>query len=329
MAEYKKLSLLISDNSEGLRKQLLGKKLPVDAESIQQLCVNYVGKLTAKDSVYMNQLSLLEQDLLTPVLKVMDTLYASDMELSKKVSDSMRNVISQMEAHQHVKVGHDPEASIAKKYGKEYTPAFVGAAGGTIIGSLCRPGSWGVILLGSVISAIVGKVLYDLYIDNSDGEIIAEVGKAKTIAPEYQLRSSDVENIVAGLVSAGDCVDNVLLIYRRHIEILQEKHGKDIGDCSLDKKFVDILECLQTVIGNLESSEKTPIVKDSIKQIVNALANQGFKVVHYSNQDRAYFEENPGDCEDYEEFKPAILRIGTEGGNAVLKGEVLIAKTNK
>ena len=33
----------------------------------------------------MKQLSLLEQDLIFPVLKVMETLYASDIELSKKI----------------------------------------------------------------------------------------------------------------------------------------------------------------------------------------------------------------------------------------------------
>lgn len=34
------------------------------------MCINYVEHLTRKDSEYMNQLSLLEQDLLSPILKV-------------------------------------------------------------------------------------------------------------------------------------------------------------------------------------------------------------------------------------------------------------------
>lgn len=64
MVGYKKLSELITENSSELKEQLKGKKLPKDAESIQKLCVNYVGRLTSKDSYYMKQLSLLEQDLL-------------------------------------------------------------------------------------------------------------------------------------------------------------------------------------------------------------------------------------------------------------------------
>ncbi len=325
MAEYKKLSQLIEENNVGLKKQLVGKVLPVEAELIQQLCVNYVGSLTSNDSIYMNQLSLLEQDLLKPVIKVMDTLYASDMELSKNVSDSMKQQMLQLDNSQQEKVAKNTESSHKRKSGKEYAPAMVGAAGGTIIGSLCKPGSWGVILLGSVISAIVGKVLYDLYVDNRSGDVVSEVGIERKTAIEYKLTASDVDNILRGLASAGDCVDKVLKIYRNHIEILQHEHAKEKMNYSLDKKYGMVLECLQTVLGNLQSSEETLIVKDSIKQIVNALANQGYKVVHYSEKDRAYFEESIGECDGFDEFMPAILKSSNDGGNAVLKGRVLIS----
>lgn len=330
MVGYKKLSELITENSSELKEQLKGKKLPKDAESIQKLCVNYVGRLTSKDSYYMKQLSLLEQDLLMPVLKVMDTLYATDMDLSKKISGTMSPDMCKMSDSQFKEIGQGQNKSICKKYRKEYAPALTGATGGTIIGSLFKPNSWSIILLSSVISAIVGKVLYDLYVDKKNRDSISEVGKNKDLISEYRLTLVDVENIIKGLEAVGDCVDKVLLIYRKHIEILQNNYAKEKLNFSLDKKYIEVLECFQTILGNLESNEKTPMVKDSIKQIVNTLANQGYKVVHYSEQTRMYFKESTreGDV-DVEEFKPAILRESDGEFNVVLRGNVLISNNNK
>lgn len=330
MVGYKKLSELITENSSELKEQLKGKKLPKDAESIQKLCVNYVGRLTSKDSYYMKQLSLLEQDLLMPVLKVMDTLYATDMDLSKKISGTMSPDMCKMSDSQFKEIGQGQNKSICKKYRKEYAPALIGATGGTIIGSLFKPNSWSIILLSSVISAIVGKVLYDLYVDKKNRDSISEVGKNKDLISEYRLTLVDVENIIKGLEAVGDCVDKVLLIYRKHIEILQNNYAKEKLNFSLDKKYIEVLECFQTILGNLESNEKTPMVKDSIKQIVNTLANQGYKVVHYSEQTRMYFKESTreGDV-DVEEFKPAILRESDGEFNVVLRGNVLISNNNK
>lgn len=329
MAEFETLANIIEENSNELKRQLLGKKVPQDSECIQQLCIDYVGKLTGKDSVYMQQLSLLEQDLLTPVLKVMNALYASDIELSKKVRLTMMQHLNNAPTHQHIEVGRNQNVHFGKHLTKEYTPALAGAASGSLVGSLCKPGSWGVILLGSVISAIVGKVLYDLYIDNRNGKIVAEVGKPKSIIPKYILESSDVENIIRSLVSVGESVDKVLLVYRSHIEILQDKHSREKESYSLDKKFVEVLECQQTVLGNLLVTEDDPITKDSIKQIVNTLANQGFSVVHYCEENKAFFDTNYGNCESIEEFKPAIIRSTGNNGKAILRGEVLIPNSTQ
>lgn len=329
MIEYKKLSQLIAENSTELEKQLLRKKLPIDAESIQQLCVNYVERLTNKDSYYMKQLSLLEQDLLIPVLKVIDTLHIANMDLSKKTSATMTcgQEICNQTNYQHVKDDNNQEKSFFEKYIKEYTPALIGIAGGSIFGSLFKPSSWSVILFGSIISATIGKVLYDLYFNNKSDD---SIDKNKDAITEYQISLSDIKSILKVLITVGECVDKVILIYRKHIEILQEKYEKEKTYYSLDKKYIEILECFQTVLGNLESSEKTPIVKDSIKQITNTLANHGYNIVHYNEQYRMYFKENTKEGDEcIEEFKPAILRKSDGGRNAVLKGEVLISNNNK
>lgn len=322
MGEYKKMSLLIEENKDELIKQLLGKKLPADAESIQRLCAAFIGKLTDRDSVYMKQFSILEQDLLTRVLSVMDMSYASDMELSRKINKMMLESINRRKEQQES--SKEMNWTIwgkGKKYGREYIPALAGAIGGAFVVDILVPKVWVYVLLGSIFSAIVGRILYGIFISKSNGPL------EDVESPEYALTKSDISNILRRLISVGENIDNVLLIYRNHIEILQDEHAREKKKLSLDKKYVGVLECIQTVLGNLKLSEQTPLVRDSIKQIVNSLANQGYEVVHYSDQNRAYFKETEGNCEGFDEFKPAILRYD-EDRNAVLKGEVLISSNN-
>lgn len=319
MADYKKLALLISENKRELCAKLEGLSLPSDADKIKQLCIDYVGTLTRKDAEYMNQLSLLEQDLLSPVLRVMDTLYSSDIELSQKVSSLLS------------KKGKQPcnqQSQSKNSISKEYGPALVGAAGGTLLATICKPSSWGVILFGSVISAIIGKVLYSLYLDNNNN-VIAEVGEADVHYPEYKLTNVDVNNIVKGLEAAGECIDKVLLTYRRHLEIVQDEYSHKIESFNLDKKYIGILECYQTILGNISSMEITPVVKDTIKQINNSLSGQGFKAVHYSEDFQNLFDVRIGDIPEPEEFKPAILKYSDKKEILILKGEVVLPQNKQ
>ena len=315
MADYKKLSQLILENKRDLCSKLEGLSLPSDAEEIKQLCIEYVGALTRKDAEYMNQLSLLEQDLLSPILKVMDTMYSPDIELSQQVSSFLSKERERM--HQN------SQRTSKKSISKEYGPAIVGAAGGTLLATICKPSSWGVILFGSVISAIIGKVLYSLYVDNNDN-VIAEVGDADMHFPEYELTYGDINNIVNGLGTAGECIDKVLLTYRRHLDIVQDEYSHKVASFNLDKKYIGILECYQTILGNLCSMEPTPIVKDTIKQITNSLVGQGYKAIHYTEDIKNLFEIKIGDSPEIEEFKPAIVKNVDNKETLILKGEVVL-----
>lgn len=312
MAEYKKLSLLISENKGDLCSRLEGLSLPSDAETIKQLCVDYVDTLTRKDAEYMNQLSLLEQDLLSPVLKVMDTLYSSDIELSQKVS----SILTQEKVRRPSKTQTNKK-SITKEFG----PAIAGAAGGTLLATLCRPSSWGVILFGSVISAIVGKVLYGLYVDNN---VIDEQNNSLNDFSEYKLSRNDVANIVNGLITAGECVDKVLLTYRKHLEILKDDYDRMESTFDLEKKYIGVLECYQSLLGNLKDMAPSPVVSDSIRKIIQLLQKQGFKVIDYTESVKGLFNIKEDDVETEEQYSPAIVKISSGKEILILKGDVVI-----
>lgn len=313
MANYMKLAQLITGNKGELCNRLEGLKLPSDAEKIKHLCVNYVGNLTSKDAMYMNQLSLLEQDLLSPVLKVMDTLYSSDIELSHKIS-------SYMSRDKNQQVGKTSKGG-KKTLSKEYGPALVGAAGGSLLATICKPNSWGVILFGSVISAIIGKVLYSLYVDNNH---IEERACSENVYPEYRLTKEDVTNIVEGLATAGECVDKVLLTYRKHLEILKDDYARLESTFDLEKKYIGVIECFQSMLGNLKDMEDSPVVSDSIRKVNQSLQKQGFKAVDYTEEVKGLFNVKRDAVDSVEQFSPAIIKVTSDKETLVLKGDVVI-----
>lgn len=315
MANYKRLVELIADSKGRLCNKLKGLTLPSNADEIKRLCIEHVEHLTQKDSEYMNQLSLLEQDLLSPVLKVMETLYGSDIELSKKVSSLLAKECVPQKT---------PTKESQKTLSKEYGPALAGAVGGTLLATICKPNSWGVILLGSVVSTIIGKVLYSLYVDKNS--TVAESDNTNTKYIEYPLDSADVDNIIKGLETAGECIDKVLLTYRRHLDIVQDDYSHKLALFNLDKKYIGILECYQTILGNMSSMDSSPLVKDTIKQVNKSLTGQGYKAVYYTDCLRNLFEIKTGDCSEPEEFKPAIVKTFNNEETLILKGEVVLPK---
>ena len=314
MVDYQNLSQLISDNSEWLRKKLLHRELPVDAEVIKKYCVEYIVSLTKSDAQYMVQLSLLEQDILLPILNIMNIMNVTDIDLANKMYASFRKSTADSNKKQTSK----QERSIKKEYGT----AFVGAAGGTLFATICKPSSWGVILLGSVISAIIGKVLYGVYVDKNNN-VIAKVGDTETL-PRYILTEKDIDIIVKSLVNVGENIDKVLLTYRNHIEILRKENSLKIASFELDKKYIGLLECYQTILGNIYSMNSNPIIKDTIKQINRTLSVQGYKAIHFNENAKDMFEVKYDDRSQIEEFKPAIVKLENEKEIVVLKGDVVL-----
>lgn len=318
MTNYTRLAQLIADNQNTMCRKIAGLSLPSDAEKIKSLCVDFVNGITKKDTEYMMQLSLLEQDLISPVLKVLDTLYASDIELSRKISLAFSQREQQSKQLTHTK----KKTSLTK----EYAPALVGAAGGTLLATICKPTSWGVILMGSVISAIIGKVLYGLYIDK-DKNVIAQYGDIPASDREYKLTIEDAKNVFNALVSAGECIDKVLLTYRKHLEILEDDYKKKEESFDLERKYLGVLECYQALLGNLSDMDDSPIVSDCIRKITQTLQKQGFKSIDFSYDVIGLFNTKEEDVEKIEQFTPAIVKISNSKETLILKGDIVIPKT--
>lgn len=318
MTDYISLARLIENKKNVLCGKIEKRSLPSEAEKIKELCIDFVDNLTKKDAEYMKQLSLLEQDLISPVLKVMDALYASDIELSNKISAMFSQ--RSMEHTQHIQKEH--KSSIKKEYG----PALAGVAGGTLLATICKPTSWGVILMGSVIGAIIGKVLYGLYLDKGNN-VVVEYGDTPNRTPEYKLTSEDAIGIVNALISAGECIDKVLLTYRRHLEILQDDFKKKEETYNLEKKYIGILENYQALLGNLSELGEFSIATDCIRKITQTLQKQGFKSVDYSEDTKGMFNTKEEDVDSVEQFAPAIVKTFSSKEILILKGDVIIPKT--
>ena len=311
MEEYLSLACLINKNKNVLCQTLENKSVPSESETIKELCINYVNGLTKKDAEYMQQLSLLEQDLISPVLKVINETYASDIELTRNISAEL----SQRSHKQVQKVPRTQKSSIKKE--------LFAIAGGAAMATVVKPSAWGVILMGTVISTVIGRILSVLYLGKSNNEHIESIDSSKI---EYKLTYEDAKYIVDALVTIGECIDKVLLTYRRHLDILQDDFKRKEDSSSLENRYIGILENYQDLLGNLSDDKDSSVAKNCIKRIQQTLQNQGFKIENYNEETSTMFIVREDDVDSIEQLTPAIIKILNGEERVILKGNVLIPK---
>lgn len=144
---------------------------------------------------------------------------------------------------------------------------------------------------------------------------------------ETPFTSDVINSIIKHLVSVAEYVDQTLLTYRNHLDILQHDKLDEIASYSLDRRYSDVLECLQISLGNLQSMEQAEIVEDTVKYINRLLSCHGYKSIHYSEETRDLFDIRTDDnCSAPDEFFPAIVKIDEGREILVLKGKVVLSK---
>ena len=151
--------------------------------------------------------------------------------------------------------------------------------------------------------------------------------ESSAFVSETPFTSDVINSIIKHLVSVADYVDQTLLTYRNHLHILQQDKLDEIASYSLDRRYSDVLECLQISLGNLQSMEQTEIVEDTVKYTNRLLSCHGYKYIHYSEEARDLFDVRIDDtCSAPDEFFPAIVKIDEGREVLVLKGKVVLSK---
>lgn len=306
------------EKKESFLSNLTGTILPKDTEKIKRMSVQFMESLTKRKGDYMNQLSLLEQDLLKPIFEIIENMNSIDATFDQNNS--------QVEPSNNL---HD-KSNKKKKDMKLITPTLFGVVGGSTTASiiaskagLMASKSFWSVLIASAISAFIGKVLCDLYIRYKENQEAAP--SLTTNKPKYYtLSNNEAELIFNALLSVGKNVDNVLLTYRNHIDILQHDFDKKLKNTRIEKQHLDVIEALQSILGNLTSMEINPRINESIKLIKSTLLSNGFKAVSYSEENAGLFLCKTEDIDHIEEFKPAIIMTNGGKETLVLRGGVVL-----
>ena len=324
MNPAKKLSELVYEN-RSIIDQLVGISIPSQYRLIQEKCEELFRVITQKDNEYLSNMSLLEQDIVMPIIslvgKVYDVPFDIDSISRKYANDGLNDAPEINKSEKKV-----------EKFFKEHADLSASAAAG-LIGSgvyafvadapfTKSPFSGCGIFWGTLSAVLVGKVVSHLLSEKKNTRSHS-IRTSKALS-EYTLTRTDVNKILDTITSFASAVDEVLVKYRNHIEVLNAEFMRKNSRYSLDQEYLSVLECYQTVLGNLAEISSEPSASDSIKQLNVSLHQQGYRVVHYSDDVSDWFEAKEGAVDSMEEFKPAIVKTTNGNDSLILKGGVVI-----
>lgn len=320
-----RLSDLVIEN-RSIIDQLIGTPIPSKTRLVQKQCQELFRIITQKDSDYFGSMSLLEQDIVMPIIALVGKVYDVPFDIDDFTNHIQEDVPS-------LPVSEESDGKVKKLLKNNSELASVtasGIVGASLYGIVSMsssvldhrpPFSWSGLFWGTLAAALVGKVVHRLLSDKKSSK---QANLQSIKVTEYKLTKADIDRIVDNLSSFASAVDEVLAKYRNHVEVLQSEFSRKASHFALDQEYISVLECYQSVLGNLSEISSSPSAKDSIKQLIVSLQQQGYKAIHYSADNSALFELKEGDVVAPEEFKPAIVKISNGNEVLILKGGAII-----
>lgn len=315
MLSYKPLSQLIIENKDILTTQLVGKDIHGDVDCIKQSCIEYIHSLTQKDSEYMNQLSLLEQDMVSPAISMFRNL-----PIRSVLDNLSNNTLPPHTGTNEISVKNTPNNNL-----------FIGYIVAGICGAIVALFIAGTSLLsvavgittGALIVLLIGYVcIKKLKIQSKSANGIND----SILGNPHRISVDDVNCIINSLSNSAKSIDGILNTYRSHIEQLIKEHKQFLDKNTLDNNFKDVIETLQYVLGNMSCVTGTDeaLIKDTMRRISSSLMHHGYKVIHYSEEVKALFQVEIRQISTIDEFKPAIVKVVEGKEYLVCKGAVVL-----
>lgn len=319
MLSYKPLSQLIIENKELLKTQLVGKYTTSDVDSVRQLCIKYIHSLTNKDSEYMNQLSLLEQDVVYPALSMF-----SNLSIESILVNLSNNALAPHSNTNEMSVRDMPSNNLLIGY---IVAGICGAIGALFIGGASLLSVAVGITKGAIIGLLIGYVCVK-YIKKKhmiQRKPANSIDESKLNNP-HRLSVHDVNCIIDSLSDLSKSIDSILNTYRSHIEQLIKDHKQLLDKNTLDNNFKDVLETLQYVVGNMAyvTGSDEALINDTMRRISSSLMHHGYKVIHYSEDAKALFQVEFRQISTMDEFKPAIVKVVDGKEYLICRGAVVL-----
>lgn len=312
MLSYKPLSQIVIENKELLTAQLVGNYNTSDVNSVRQICKQYVHSLTNKDSEYMNQLSLLEQDVVSPALSMF-----KELPIEEILVDIYNNARA---LHFNTKQIGDNDIPTYKFL----IGHIISATCGAIVASFICGES---IIAGIIVGLIIGSLLGFVFFWHIKKKYkLSNCISGQELDDSHELSIDDVNCIIDYLSQSVASIDDILNIYRSHIKQLIEDNKQLLDRNTLDEHYKDVIETLQYVLGNISFIKEVDpaLSNDTIRRISSSLAHHGYKIIHFSEDAKALFQIETRQTTTLDEFKPAIVKIVNGKEYLICEGAVVL-----
>lgn len=319
----KKLAQLFEENKEQLYEKLQELYLPQDKEKIQKICIDFTESLWSSKSEYMQNITLPEQDIVKPMLKLIKVLQPTVSVDWNEIAESI--IVSETEEAEEV---NNKMPFVSRKEG--ITVGATSVTAGAI--SAVMGGGIIALLISSVVGAAIGVVLVKILDDEKEKQPKQKAVRKKNIPAQsqnVQLSSEDIELLVGKISEAVTCVDDLLDMYRYHLKAIEEELKRQKAEFTLPKKYSTLTRWLQEELARdiLDEQRKGEniFVDNLSKQLKKSFIAEGYKLIYdFSNEEfKNYFEYRNSDEVTVEELSyPAIIE--TETNNIVKYGVVLI-----
>ncbi len=320
----KKLVQLFEENKEQLYKELQELYLPQDKERIQLICIDFVENLLSKKSEYMQNIKA-EEDIVKPILKLIKILQPN---ISVDWNEARENVYVP-EIEEIEEETNDRTSFVSRKEGITVgaTSVTAGAISAIIGGGIFA------FLISSIVGAAVGVVLVRILDDEKEKQMKQKTIFKKNISIQpqnAQLSSNDIELLVGKISEAIICIDLLLSTYHAQISIIEDKYQGDMENLLLEKRYSNVLKCIQNIVGTSLEPENTNNIAlmELTKDIKRTLQVEGYEIIEYTDETVNFFELKISDSVDKPTmFHPAIKNINLN--KPALKGLVFIPETKK
>lgn len=274
-------------------KDSVRKLSKTDIAGLENLSKQTVDDIFYGTGDYMKQLSVMEQDIVAPVVSIMNTAVPKGEEQDPDISVQEKARKRRMA---------DPE---------DYASVGITSVASGILGIWAGLGFLPTILL----SAVSGMAVHYAY---------SSIARQKRNTEESQsvcFSAQDAEAICAGFEDIFRKVDELVKIHNTQVEWFKAEKEKYIESSVLHNRYPAILECLQDLLSESWSNPDNDFARFSAKKINRALRASGYEPVVFDGDNYEDFEVlySP-DVEQDRMETPSIRYIST--GGIVCKGKV-------
>lgn len=278
---------LFEQNQQSIKEQLSSIILPRDEQKLKDTIKHFFWK-GAAISEFKNSLNDDELTLLHSCLKLVT---------------STPNIYSEQHSTSVAPVSNEePHENKTRKWSP-----IIGTAVGAGVGSIIFSSFGG--FLGALLGCLVG-----MHLKSKDTKEYSS--SSSHTGQEFYI---DVNEFVSSLKNACECIDSIFKIYRTDIHRASE--ANQTPKHTLSRSYKPLLNSLATLHAKVDFDNLSEDNKVILDNVFRALSNQYYDLVHYSEENKHYFNEIPSEhVSEVIELSSAIL----EEDELIQKGECLV-----